>query len=88
MLVTMKLAGARSIAQASLKSERAYSAYLSGPKTYNAIDVDHRLPEEADAEEPVEADAEAEEPANAEAIVVEVEETVATAADGTVEDEG
>ena len=73
MLVTMKLAGARSIAQASLKSERAYSAYLSGPKTYNAIDVDHRLPEEADAE--------TEEPADAEAIVVEVEETVPSTAD-------
>ena len=30
------------ISTSSLEKERAYSAYLTGPKTYNVIDKDHK----------------------------------------------
>lgn len=51
MLVNTKLIGARTVAKESLSSERMYSAYLTTPRTYNAIDKDHRLPDMvADAE--------------------------------------
>ena len=45
MLVNSKLIGARTVAKESLSSERMYSAYLTTPRTYNAIDKDHRLPD-------------------------------------------
>lgn len=44
LLIVIKLFHTRNIATASLKNERAYSAYLSGPKTFNVIDKDHRRP--------------------------------------------
>jgi len=40
LLVMMKLVQSFNIAKLSIKEERAYSAYLSGLKTYNTIDVD------------------------------------------------
>ena len=40
LLVFMKLYGSYFVAGSSLENERAYSAYMSGPKTYNAIDSD------------------------------------------------
>tara|TARA_B100001996_G_C18647025_1_gene587826 strand:+ start:596 stop:1354 length:759 start_codon:yes stop_codon:yes gene_type:complete len=43
ILVSMKLYNSQSIASASLSKERAFSAYLSGPKTYNTIDADYKL---------------------------------------------
>ena len=42
MLIMMKLYNSYYISYSSLVNERAYSAYLKGPKTYNAIDLDHR----------------------------------------------
>ena len=42
LLVAIKLATVLSIAAASIKDERAYSAFLTGPKTYNTIDEDVR----------------------------------------------
>ena len=45
LLIFIKLFHTRTIATTSLYKERAYSAYLSGPKTFNVIDKDHRLPE-------------------------------------------
>lgn len=45
MLINTKLIGARTVAKESLTSERMYSAYLTTPRTYNAIDKDHRLPD-------------------------------------------
>ena len=42
ILVSMKLYNSQGIASSSLKKERAFSAYLSGPKTYNTIDADHK----------------------------------------------
>ena len=51
ILILTKLAGANTIAKASLENERAYSAYLGGAKTYNSIDMDHRLPEDKTGEE-------------------------------------
>ena len=44
LLIVIKLFHTRNIATSSLKNERAYSAYLSGPKTFNVIDKDHRRP--------------------------------------------
>ena len=40
LLIFMKLYGSYFVAGSSLDNERAYSAYMSGPKTYNAIDSD------------------------------------------------
>ena len=40
MLIFMKIYGSYFVANASLEEERAFSAYLTGPKTYNAIDTD------------------------------------------------
>ena len=40
LLIFMKLYGSYFVAGSSLENERAYSAYMSGPKTYNAIDSD------------------------------------------------
>jgi len=51
LLVVMKLYSAYFVSTEAIKTERAYSAYLSGPKTYNTIDKDHRK----DADKPVEA---------------------------------
>ena len=42
----MKLYNSYYISLSSLQKERAYSAYLKGPKTYNAIDLDHRHAED------------------------------------------
>lgn len=42
ILIASKLHTSYTVATASLKNERAYSAYLKGPKTYNTIDSDHR----------------------------------------------
>ena len=41
LLIGMKLYTANRIANSSLWHERAYSAYLTVPKTYNTIDKDH-----------------------------------------------
>ena len=43
MLVSMKLYSALTVGRLSLKNERANSAYLKEPKTYNTIDVDYRI---------------------------------------------
>lgn len=40
LLIFMKIYSAHFVASSSLENERAYSAYMSGPKTYNAIDAD------------------------------------------------
>jgi hypothetical protein len=50
VLIVTKLASTYNIASASLSKERAYSAYLSGPKTYNVIDMDHKHPANKDIE--------------------------------------
>mgnify|MGYP001189412099 CR=1 FL=1 len=41
MLVFMKLSKARGIASTSLKNEMVCSGFLTAPKVYNTIDVDH-----------------------------------------------
>lgn len=46
LLIMMKLYNSYFISLSSLENERAYSAYLKGPKTYNAIDLDHRHAED------------------------------------------
>tara|TARA_Y100000389_G_scaffold139087_2_gene136823 strand:+ start:791 stop:1447 length:657 start_codon:yes stop_codon:yes gene_type:complete len=46
MLIMMKLYNSYFISLSSIKKERAFSAYLKGPKTYNAIDLDHRHPDD------------------------------------------
>jgi len=43
MLVSMKLYSAFTVGRLSIKNERANSAYLKEPKTYNTIDVDFRI---------------------------------------------
>jgi len=43
MLVSMKLFSAYNVGKISVKDERANSAYMKIPKTYNTIDVDHRI---------------------------------------------
>ena len=43
MLVSMKLYSAYNVGTISVKDERANSAYMKMPKTYNTIDEDHRL---------------------------------------------
>ena len=42
LLIAMKLYSMNHIANNSIDKERAYSAYLTEPKTYNTIDKDHR----------------------------------------------
>ncbi len=42
LLICMKLFVSYGIAAASLKDERALSAFMRAPKTYNTIDEDHR----------------------------------------------
>jgi len=42
LLIASKLYTTYTVSTASLKSERAYSAYLTEPKTYNTIDKDHQ----------------------------------------------
>lgn len=39
----MKLYSAYNVGTISVKDERANSAYMKMPKTYNTIDEDHRL---------------------------------------------
>jgi hypothetical protein len=46
ILMLTKLYNTHFISVASLKEERAYSAYLSISKTYNTIDADHKKIEE------------------------------------------
>ena len=43
MLVSMKLYNAWTIGRLSIKDERANSAYMKEPKTYNTIDEDYRI---------------------------------------------
>ena len=43
MLVSMKLYNAWSVGRLSIKDERANSAYMKEPKTYNTIDEDYRI---------------------------------------------
>ena len=45
ILVFIKLAKAHGIAYRSLNEELVCSGYLTTPKVYNCVDVDHRLPE-------------------------------------------
>ena len=42
----MKLFQAHSVSSIAVKDERAFSAYLMGPKTYNTIDEDHKKVED------------------------------------------
>ncbi len=42
LLVFMKLFSAKTMSKSAVEDERAFSAYLTGPKTYNTIDEDHR----------------------------------------------
>ena len=46
LLVSMKLYNAWSIGNLSIKNERANSAYMKEPKTYNTIDADHKIKDE------------------------------------------
>ena len=73
LLIFMKLFASYTVAKASIKDERVFSAYLSIPKTFNTIDADHRaMPHTADSEDPdqervieiVECESESAEPAN------------------------
>ena len=41
LLIFMKIYNSYFVSNASLIKERAYSAYISGPKTYNTIDSDY-----------------------------------------------
>jgi len=41
LLIFMKIYSSYFVANSSLENERAYSAYMSGPKTYNSIDSDY-----------------------------------------------
>ena len=50
MLVTNKLYTSFGIGNESVKNERAFSAYMRTPKTYNTIDTDYRLREVSLAE--------------------------------------
>ena len=43
LLVSMKLYNAWSVGRLSIKDERANSAYMKEPKTYNTIDSDYRI---------------------------------------------
>ena len=43
ILIFIKLAMSFQIAQASLQKERALSAFMKAPRTFNTIDEDHRL---------------------------------------------
>ena len=43
MLVFMKLYSSWTVGALSIKNERANSAYLKEPKTYNTIDIDYRI---------------------------------------------
>ena len=43
---TPKLYNAWSIGNLSIKNERANSAYMKEPKTYNTIDADHKIKDE------------------------------------------
>jgi hypothetical protein len=54
ILVLMKLVTTEINAKASVRKDRAYSAYLLVHKTYNTIDADHRRPGDGEAacEEP------------------------------------
>lgn len=42
LLIFMKLFEAHSVSSIAVKDERAFSAYLTGPKTYNTIDKDYK----------------------------------------------
>jgi len=53
VLITTKLINTYNIASTSLTKERAYSAYLSGPRTYNVIDMDHKKDVEIPSDETV-----------------------------------
>ncbi len=46
MLVSMKLYSAWGVGTLSIRDERANSAYLKEPKTYNTIDVDFKIEEQ------------------------------------------
>ena len=48
MLVSLKLYSSWNVGSLSVKYERANSAYLKEPKTYNTIDEDHRIVSETD----------------------------------------
>ena len=39
----MKLSQAYNVSSIAVKDERAFSAFITGPKTYNTIDQDHRV---------------------------------------------
>jgi hypothetical protein len=43
MLVFMKLYSSWTVGALSIKDERANSAYMKEPKTYNTIDTDYRI---------------------------------------------
>ena len=48
MLVSLKLYNSWNVGSLSVKYERANSAYLREPKTYNTIDEDFRLTDDID----------------------------------------
>lgn len=45
LLVFIKLYSAYNVSNIAVKDERAFSAYIIGPKTYNTIDEDHKRKE-------------------------------------------
>ena len=83
MLINTKLIGARTVAKESLTSERMYSAYLTTPRTYNAIDKDHRLP--GAGEEKKEKEQEEEAPEEVKAVKQEEEEEEKEASEEHIE---
>ena len=48
MLVSMKLYSSWGVGSLSIRDERANSAYLKEPKTYNTIDVDFKIQEQVE----------------------------------------
>ena len=50
LLVSMKLYNAWGVGRLSIKDERANSAYMKEPKTYNTIDADYRISDEKNTE--------------------------------------
>lgn len=69
LLIFMKLTQAYNVSSIAVKDERAFSAYLTGPKTYNTIDEDHKLPKDVTNEI-------IDEPAKVEEVEVKIETDV------------
>ena len=70
----MKLFQAHSVSSIAVKDERAFSAYLTGPKTYNTIDEDHK--HESRVEEVTDESAEGEDSLTPREVEVKIETDV------------